>query len=90
MNTLEYMFESLNDQVAIAENKGNYLNSRFREFQIIHLFKLEDFYVELYYDINKSAYSRTKVTDDISVIKYYYPDDQQMVEIPFLRIKIPR
>jgi hypothetical protein len=24
------------------------------------------------------------------VIKYYYPDDQQMVEMPFLRIKIPR
>lgn len=84
MRSLEFMFEDRDEQVRYARKEGRYLNTRYLGFNIIHLYKVSTFYVELFFDVRESRFTDTKVTEDASIIKYFYPDEKKEIRLPFL------
>lgn len=84
MKSLEFMFETRDEQVRHTRKSGEYLNTRYVGFNIIHLYKLQGFYVELFFDVRESRFTDARVTEDASIIKYFYPDDHVEIRLPFL------
>jgi hypothetical protein len=86
MQSIEFIFEKKEDQVRYAQKSGQYINTRFLGFDIIHLYKVNDFFVELFFDVRENGFTHAKVTEDVSILKYFYPDDRIEIKLPFLRI----
>jgi hypothetical protein len=86
MQSIEFIFEKKEDQVKHAQKSGHYLNTRFLGFDIIHLYKVDDFFVELFFDVRENGFTHAKVTEDVSILQYFYPDDRNEIRLPFLRI----
>lgn len=85
MQSIEFIFEKKEDQVKYAQKTGHYINTRFLGFDIIHLYKVNDFFVELFFDVRENSFTHSRVSEDVSVLKYFYPDDRKRITFPFLR-----
>jgi hypothetical protein len=66
-------FQQLQDreQVAFLYDKGVYLGKRREERQIILLFQLESFYVELYYQVYRTFISKISISLNTTILEPY-------------------
>jgi hypothetical protein len=53
-------------------------------FQVIHLHRLKDFLVELYFDVRTQSFSGCRLVGDDDLLNLLYDETNQQIKLPFL------
>lgn len=72
MKSFEFLFFSLEDQIKGIRQLGQFLSSRREGSEIVTLHRLDDFFVEAYFDGRTQAFVRSKVVEDRSLLSHLY------------------
>jgi hypothetical protein len=86
MNTCQFELKSEAEQITYTKNKGKYVNTRFMGFHVIHLHRIKDFLVELYFDIRTQSFSYCRIASEDDLLTLLYNDANLEVKLPFLKI----
>lgn len=72
MKSFEFLFFSLEEQMEGIRKLGQLLSSRKEGREIVQLHRLDDFFVEAYFDSRTKAFMRSKVVEDRSLLSHLY------------------